>query len=119
MRFEPDFNYLFPLGGALTTTERIAQKTSYGCMQVMGAVARELGFKGLYLSELCDPEVALNYGCMHLANYYRKHGTWKRAVSAYNQGNARVNADGSFKNQAYVDKVWDAGRRLGLDDGRP
>jgi len=46
-------------------TELLMQQTSWGLMQIMGAVARERGFKG-WLTELCDPAVNLEWGCKHL-----------------------------------------------------
>jgi len=39
--------------------ERLDRSTSWGHGQIMGQVARELGFDGQYLSELCDPELNL------------------------------------------------------------
>src|SRR3990167_5296271 len=48
-------------------TEEIMRATSWGLMQVMGQVARERGFKGVFLSELCDPETGIEIGCRNLA----------------------------------------------------
>lgn len=71
------------------TTERMARACSWGLMQVMGQVAREHGFKGPYLSALCDPEIGIEYGCLHLAkkvrSYYAQYG-WPGVISAYNAG---------------------------------
>ena len=53
------------LRGYTAGTERIFQRTSWGLMQIMGAVARERGFRG-WLTELCDPTVNLQWGCRHL-----------------------------------------------------
>ena len=44
MRHEPHYRWLF--GQNHSPTERIGQMTSWGLMQVMGAVAREYGFSG-------------------------------------------------------------------------
>jgi len=77
MRYEPGFRlkYVVPLdlrGEMLArppcsrVTEANARATSFGLMQVMGQVARERGFAGVYLSELCNPEVGLEYGCIQL-----------------------------------------------------
>ena len=46
-------------------TELLFQQTSWGLLQIMGAVARERGFRG-WLTELCDPQVNLEWGCKHL-----------------------------------------------------
>ena len=64
-----------------------AQSASWGLMQVMGAVARELGYKESYLTALCDPQIGLRYGCLHLRNMLRwaKDDPFK-ALMAYNGG---------------------------------
>lgn len=74
--------------GVSALTEWITQQTSWGLMQVMGAVAREFGFRG-HLPQLCFPTDGLTYGCRHLVNlkraHYAAHG-WAGVVSAYNSG---------------------------------
>ena len=93
---------------------------SWGPMQIMGATARWLGFKGTFLSELIEPEVGIEYGCKYLANLKRRFsGNSKnncnqvddiaifcdKKISAYNAGSPRKKADGTYVNQKYVDKV--------------
>jgi hypothetical protein len=84
-----------------------AQQASWGMLQVMGAVAREHGFRGGYLTELCNPEIGLEYGCLHLAalrkRFYLRWG-WDGVIAAYNAGSPRFNGR-AFDNQQYVDKV--------------
>jgi len=84
------------------------QAASWGLMQVMGAVAREHGYRGAYLPELCDPELNLDYGCRHLVSlrlrFYGAHG-WEGVIAAYNAGSPRKTAHGQFENQRYVDEV--------------
>jgi len=46
-------------------TEKFCQQTSWGLCQIMGAVARERGYRG-WLTELCDPATNLEWGCRHL-----------------------------------------------------
>lgn len=103
IRYEPAFSYLWdvdkgapyrgpsdpakfpsirPCSGP---TEWMAQKTSWGCAQVMGATARELGFTGTFLSELCDPAVSAEYGARYLAKFLRRFEL-EDALSAYNGG---------------------------------
>ena len=67
IRFEPAFKtrYVDPLG--LTDTESFARSFSWGLMQLMGQVARELGFQG-HLASLCDPATGLEWGCKLLIN---------------------------------------------------
>ncbi|MBZ5501033.1 MAG: transglycosylase SLT domain-containing protein [Acidobacteriia bacterium] len=63
IRYEPAFRarYVAPL--ALPPTEEIARSISWGLLQVMGQVAREHGFRGKFLSALCDPATGLDIGC--------------------------------------------------------
>lgn len=89
-------------------TEYMAQKTSWGMMQVMGAVARELGFTRPFLSELCDPDVGVYYGCKLLAKLYKRYGDrhgWEGVVAAYNAGSPRQQDNGQWENQHYVSGV--------------
>lgn len=81
-------------------TERHTRAFSFGLMQVIGQVARELGFGGMYLSELCDPEVGLDYGCIKLRRCYRLHpASIEDAIAAYN---GKV---GTARTLAYASKV--------------
>lgn len=70
-----------------TDQEWWAQQASWGLMQVMGAVARECGFKGDYLTELNDIEVGLRFGCRHLAKKMHEAGQdVGKALLAWNGG---------------------------------
>ena len=107
IRFEPGYPYLWPAGVKaenLTPTELNQQRFSYGLLQVMGAVARERGLKG-YCTQLCDPEIGLEYGCQHLAGYYAKYKDWDKAIVSYNAGSPRIGPAGEYVNQGYLDKV--------------
>ena len=86
-------------------TEKQGQKTSWGLMQIMGAVARERGFKGRYLSALTNPEIGIEYGCKHLKWQYDRYSDWQDAISAFNQGSNRKTSQGRYQNQDYVDMV--------------
>lgn len=103
IRYEPDFPYLWdvekkaPFRGALNpktfpsirpcsgATEWMAQKTSWGCAQVMGAVARELGYTGTFLSELIEPTIGVEYGARLLSRFLHKYDL-EDALSSYNAG---------------------------------
>lgn len=119
IRYEPHYKWLykpkyFSSRNIISdATEIEAQKTSWGLMQVMGAVARERGFTGAYLSELVMPEVGLEYGCKHLKLYYNKYKNWKDAVASYNAGSPRKKDNGEYVNQYYVDKVFKKAGDLG------
>jgi len=81
------------------------QSCSWGLMQVMGAVAREHGFQGAYLTQLCDPVINLEYGCKQLAALFRwSGGEEEPAFAAYNGGKVG-NLHRPFRNQNYVVKV--------------
>lgn len=85
-RFEPRFlaRYIQPLG-LFDLTEANLRSTSFGLMQLMGEVARELGYKGP-LCQLCDPPVGLVLGCQHLANKFKQHPDVTAALLAWNGG---------------------------------
>src|SRR5262245_1759677 len=72
IRYEPAFfsRYVAPLytNNKISATEAFARSFSYGLGQIMGQTARELGFDGEYLTELCDPEVGLEYAARKLAS---------------------------------------------------
>ena len=67
MRYEPAFmsKYVAPLftNNKIDATEAYARAISWGLMQVMGQVARECGFHGRSLAELCDPATGISVGC--------------------------------------------------------
>jgi soluble lytic murein transglycosylase-like protein len=79
------------------------QSVSWGLMQIMGALARELGFRGPYLSELCRADLNLRLGSLHVANLMRwANGDERKAVGAYNAG---LGGFASTAGRAYADKV--------------
>lgn len=119
MRFEPGWQYP-PVNhrafasnlGITEQTEAVLQKCSFGLMQVMGAVARELGFTG-HLIDLCEPETGLHYGCMKLKKLFERYGSYEPDVIAgYNAGSAIKEPSGMYRNQSYVNKVDQALREL-------
>lgn len=101
-RYEGHYRWL--VGEPLSATEQVAQRMSWGLMQVMGAVAREYGMTGP-LTTLLDPVTGLQYGCRHLARFFDRHRNWPDAISAYNRGAPRKYDDGRYLNQGYVDAV--------------
>jgi len=86
-------------------TEEILQKSSLGLCQVMGVVARELGFKG-WLTQLFKPEIGLLYGAMVLSKNISRFKDLESAISAYNAGSPKKDSQGDFINQDYVDSVY-------------
>lgn len=65
--------------------EWTSQRTSWGLCQVMGAVARELGFDGLVFADLFDTDRNLELGARLLGRLMRRYEI-EDALSAYNAG---------------------------------
>jgi soluble lytic murein transglycosylase-like protein len=90
VRFEPAFyeRYVVPLmiAETITATEAECRAMSFGLMQVMGQVARERGFSGRFLTELCDPDVGVDIGCRKLQKCFSVHGDADTSLLAYNGG---------------------------------
>ena len=104
-RYEPAFfkQYIAPMA-LKDGDDAIGRATSWGLMQVMGQVARELGYKGKF-DGLYDPETGIEYGCKKLAKCVKRYpGDINSAIAAYNAGSARI-IKGVFVNQGYVDSV--------------
>jgi len=109
VRYEPNFKWIvkpemfaIPLSLSMET-ETLCQKMSWGYMQIMGAVARQYGFKS-HIPELTSPQTGLAYGCQHLAALKKKYPEMSDYIAAYNAGSPRK-YDGKYSNQSYVDKV--------------
>ena len=108
IRYEPKFfrwltNRFKVMRKKVSVTEMVGRSMSWGPMQVMGQVARELGYKRDF-PMLCEEWVGIFYGTKHLYNKISKYGHLE-GISAYNQGSPRRKRNGEFKNQYYVDKV--------------
>ncbi len=94
IRFEPAFfaKYVAPLFAICkiepaTNTEAYSRAMSWGLMQVMGQTARERGFSGKFLSELCDPATGLDAGCELFAHKLAiAEGKVVRALALWNGG---------------------------------
>ncbi|MGB2642875.1 MAG: lytic transglycosylase domain-containing protein [Candidatus Acidiferrum sp.] len=91
MRYEPAFFAKYVAGlytnNKITASEAYARGFSWGLMQVMGQVAREMGFDGTFLSALCDPEQNLAIGCKLLRKKLdAMAGDTTRGLLAWNGG---------------------------------
>jgi len=88
------------------------QQASWGPMQVMGAVAREYGFRE-HFPNLCGV-LGLHYGAIHLSmlrdRFFSRYG-WEGVAAAYNAGSVRWDdsQETRYVNHAYVDKIARAG----------
>jgi soluble lytic murein transglycosylase-like protein len=110
VRYEPGFlsRYVAPLytAGKLSATETYTRSMSWGLMQVMGQVAREFGFAGDSLAELCDPATCVDLGCRILAKRLaRVRGDVPAALLAWNGGaNANYSAEVLARTRNYSSK---------------
>lgn len=121
-RYEPGF----PLSGnwdAATSLGWTAQdlRTSYGLMQIVGAVA----FRELHAhdppSALLKPGYNLRLGARLLAALFAEWGDWGDAIAAYNGGAAAARAleSGTPFNAEYVSRVFDRWASIqACEDGR-
>jgi hypothetical protein len=87
-------------------TEKVLQEISWGPMQVMGTVARELGYTD-HLTKLCILTNGIHYGCKKLNSLFEKYEYRNDVIAAYNAGSPRKSGD-LYVNQSYVDKVLEA-----------
>lgn len=85
-------------------SESILQSCSFGLMQVMGCVARELGFDKDF-GMLLDPEIGVQVGCKKLSLLIKKHGQGNDAIASYNAGSVKMDGKGKYMNQDYVNHV--------------
>lgn len=88
IRYEPAFlkDYIEKLK-LPSLTEATARSISWGLMQVMGEEARERGFTGQFLSELCDPAIGIEYGCRAFQHKMAVHGgDIETSLLSYNGG---------------------------------
>lgn len=88
-RFEKDFEarYIHPAIPSAPTTRELTLAMSFGLMQIMGLTAKEFGFAGQFLTELCDPDVGVEFGCRKLKRCYELHpGDDSAALLTYNGG---------------------------------
>ena len=93
MRYEPGF-YDKYVPKNLPATEARARAFSWGLMQVMGQVAREHGFTGKFLTELCQPAAGLEVGCRVLKSKLDKAaGDLPKALLLWNGGGRPAYAD--------------------------
>jgi len=119
VRYEAHYRWLWHVPdmahklGITTDTERALQSMSYGPMQIMGAVCRELGYLGHLTSLPGQDELTIDYACQHLKSLARRFGNEPSDLAAaYNAGSPRKEKTGMYGNQQYVDKVHRAMREI-------
>lgn len=108
-RYEPKWSYWFDSHkyathlGITLDTEMIHQATSWGPMQIMGSVCRELGYTS-HLPLLINPELSVLFSCRRLVQIQNKYSNLHDQISAYNAG-VPVITDGVYKNAGYLEAV--------------
>lgn len=116
-RYEPNWRYWIDpekyaqLGKITVDTEKMLQACSWGPMQIMGSVARELGFEDP-LPLLFDPGVSVRYAVKKVRTLVDRFENELFVISAYNAGTPRKRPDGTFTNEQYVAKVVSSLKRL-------
>lgn len=91
VRFEPAFEarYIHPALPSAPTTLELTKAMSFGLMQIMGETAIEFGWRGTFLTELCDPDLGVDFGCAKLRRCVDLHPNDENAaLEAYNGGSA-------------------------------
>lgn len=110
VRYEPSWNYMvtpevYAKSLQITeATERALQAFSYGPLQIMGSVARELGFNRM-LTELNIAETVIQYSLLKMKQICQRYSVLEDRMSAWNSGTLRYVTSGHYLNQAYVDRV--------------
>lgn len=110
VRYEPNWKYFTEVQNhALKTrisldTERTCQAMSWGLMQIMGSVARELLYEG-DLTKLLQEDLNIKYGAKKLRILLKKYAKPNDAIAAYNAGIPKFMTNGKYFNQPYVDGV--------------
>lgn len=116
-RFESGWKYFYYARefaeklGITVQTEVVLQSMSFGPMQIMGGVARELGFTD-HLTQLILPENSLPLSCKKLKHLLQKYPSMEDAIAAYNAGSVRKTEGGLYENETYVDSVMLVYRKL-------
>lgn len=79
---------------------------SWGLMQVMLATAKAvLNDSTLSINSLIQPRVNIEAGTKFISQNLNRFGNMRDAIAAYNAGSPRLNAQGKYVNQDYVDRV--------------
>jgi len=87
-------------------TEMVGRSTSYGPMQILGQTAREMGFKGPYLTELCDPDQGIYYSTKYLLSRIKRHPSLEEHIAAFNSGTPKYHSKtNTLINAPYVESV--------------
>lgn len=101
--FKPPQNAM-PLLGC-TSQEKWGRSMTWGLMQLKGDFARELGFTGRFLSELCEPITGIDYGCRRLnqcANLHPRDEAAALSLYSLSQDRTYARVVQSLKSKYYL-----------------
>lgn len=118
VRYEPGWAYFYQpeifarKNGISEATERMLQASSWGVMQVMGTVCRELGHQDSIVQIVARPELGISFGLKKIKKLCERYESEEAVIASYNAGSPRKMPGGKYKNQQYVDKVLASLRRL-------
>ncbi len=91
------------LNSTTESTERMLQKFSFGLAQLMGGVARKVGYEGPLVA-LTVPDCGLFWSAVLLKKICTQYVVLDDQISVYNWGHI-AKANGKYENQIYVDRV--------------
>jgi soluble lytic murein transglycosylase-like protein len=75
-------------------------------MQVRYSTAQWLGYTGDEVGLLL-PDTNIEFGTKYLRYQLKRYGNTRDAIAAYNSGTVRYASSGLYRNQDYVDGVFD------------
>lgn len=110
VRYEPLWPYFSQVDihaarlGISIPTEKVLQAMSYGPLQIMGSVARELAYTEM-LTQLNLPEDGIRIALLKLQTVARRYKKLEDVFSAWNAGTPVYKSNGGLMNQSYVDKA--------------
>jgi len=89
-------------------SEKNAQACSWGLMQVMGSVCRELGWRD-HLTKVLQPHIGLDLGTKKISKLLLQYKDVRDAIASYNAGSPVVDIKtGRYANYEYVGRVMSA-----------
>ena len=89
----------------ITQIELLSRAINWGLMQINGQEARDMGFDGKYLTELCEPAVNIELGCKKINNLFQKYKNHLDVIASYIQGHNKRKPNGEYYDQKKVNEV--------------
>ena len=115
IRYEPKFRWVLNVpkmasrNNISIDTEQTMQQMSFGPLQIMGGVLREMFYQDELTKMIYDPALVIDFSCKRLKMLFDKYGNIIDDVLAcWNGGNRKkylINGLLQYSNQSYVDKV--------------